>query len=224
MQNVLWEKIHIFQTAAAADLLPLTDRRCTGNWFWHLTSGKSCCKICSSVLSDTHSGWEVRYKRREKERETRNVTEEILSDCSVWKIAAASQKLLCCSSGFRFKTAYKCVTICYTYRILPSCTLFLVRHMLTKAASVKFAELFVIQFNLFCNTPSKSLLGLFIYYLNKKYISLFVCIALWMHICRCKSASYSYSIWSTNRKITVEHLKQVLLCQTFWLCVPDDNL
>lgn len=178
MQNVLEEKIHIFQTAAAADLLPLTDRHCTGNWFWHLTSGKSCCKICSSVLSDTHSGWEVRYKRRERERGTRNATEEILRDCSVWKIAAASQKLLYCSSGFRFKTAYKCVTICYTYRILPSCTLFLVRHMLTKAASVIFfwTVLHSIQSNLqHQHTTKKYFILIYIYYLNKNIYPCLLC-------------------------------------------------
>lgn len=42
--------------------------------------GKSCCKICSGVLSDAHRGWGVKYKRGGgRDGETGGVAGKILS-------------------------------------------------------------------------------------------------------------------------------------------------
>lgn len=70
--------------AAAPDLSLLTDDCSRGNCIWRLTSGKSCCKICSAVLSDTHRGWETTARLRGRERETGRQcqTMKMLSDCS----------------------------------------------------------------------------------------------------------------------------------------------
>lgn len=82
-------------SAAAADLLALPDRCCcAGNWFWHLTSrGKSCCKICSSVWSDTHNGWSGSgIKEREVETEKQETSQ------GKYSASVVSEQLLQCVS------------------------------------------------------------------------------------------------------------------------------